>query len=57
MDSRNVGGRSGIGLVGFAILAIALVVLVATVALAVGRQIGVVEAALEQVSSPAGEPP
>ena len=43
-------GRSGVGLVGFAVLAIVLIIVVAAVAASVGHQLALAEQAVSQMA-------
>ena len=49
---NRVSGRSGAGLLGFAILAIVAIVVVAAVAFSIGHQLAVAEKVLAQVPRP-----
>jgi hypothetical protein len=44
------GGRSGLGLIGFAVLAIVLIIVVATVAASVGHQLALAQRTLEEMA-------
>jgi hypothetical protein len=46
MQRRSVKGRSGVGLLGFAVIAMSLFIVVIVVAVLFGRQLGAIEAGL-----------